>query len=191
MQPRFAHGVFIALLLAGVAATTHAQPVQQSWGAVDAALGRSGMTQPDGVRRYGFPRSDLHVQLDGVAIRPALALGSWLAFESMGRRSMVMGDLVLTPDEVSPVLSELLKDGIRVTAVHNHLLRSSPAVMYMHVMGVGDPTRLAAGLHSALALSHTPLQPPATSACPSALPAPPSSATRRGAVPRRARAPDR
>lgn len=134
-----------------------------SWAAVDQALGRAGTTQPDGVRRYGFPRSDLHVQLDGVVIKPALALGGWLAFEPMATDSVVMGDLVLTPDEVGAVMSELLKGGIAVTAVHNHLLRSSPQTVYLHVMGRGDPARLAAALHAALARSRTPLAPlPAT-----------------------------
>ncbi len=127
-----------------------------SWTAVDQALGRTGTTQPDGVRRYGFPRSDLHVTLDGVTIRPALALGGWLAFQPMGSNAVVMGDLVLTPEEVNPVMSALLKGGIQVTAVHNHLLRSSPQTIYMHVHGSGAPARLAATLHSALALSHTP-----------------------------------
>ena len=134
-----------------------AQP-QPAWAAVDQALGRPGTTQPDGVRRYGFPRSDLHVQLDGVTIKPALALGGWLAFEPMGTSSMVMGDLVLTPEEVNPVMSELLKGGIQVTAVHNHLLRSSPPTVYMHVRGQGDPAKLAAALHAGLAVSHTPLR---------------------------------
>ena len=145
------------------------QALQTSWIAVDQALGRGGTTQADGVRRYGFPRSDLHVQLDGVAIKPALALGSWLAFRPMGASSAVMGDLVLTPDEVSPVMSELLKGGIQVTAVHDHLLRSSPQTIYMHVRGQGDPARLAATLHSALALSHTPLQAPPPAAAQPAL----------------------
>ena len=129
---------------------------QANWTALDQALGRTGTTQPDGVRRYGFPRSDLHVTLDGVTIRPALALGGWLAFQPMGSNAVVMGDLVLTPEEVNPVMSALLKGGIQVTAVHNHLLRSSPQTIYMHVHGSGDPARLAATLHSALALSHTP-----------------------------------
>jgi Domain of Unknown Function (DUF1259) len=132
------------------------QPANPSWTSVDQALGRSGTTQPDGVRRYGFPRSDLHVTLDGVTIKPALALGGWLAFEPMGSSAMVMGDLVLTQDEVNPVMSELLKGGIHITAVHNHLLRSSPMTIYMHVEGRGDPARLAETLHAALALSHTP-----------------------------------
>jgi hypothetical protein len=118
------------------------------------------MTQPDGVRRYGFPRSDLKVTLDGVQIKPALALGSWLAFQPAGANTVVMGDLVLTPDEINPVMSALLDGGIRVTAVHNHLLRASPETFYLHVLGQGDPARLAAALRAALALSHTPLTAP-------------------------------
>lgn len=144
-----------------------AQAAQSSWSAVDQALGRAGTTQPDGVRRYGFPRSDLNVELDGVTIKPALALGGWLAFQPMGSDTGVMGDLVLTPDEVNPVMSALLNGGIQVTAVHNHLLHASQQTVYMHVSGQGDPAKLAATLRAALALSHTPLQAP-----PAAVPAP-------------------
>lgn len=159
-----------AAMLMSLAAPAQAQPAP-SWTSIDQALGRSGTTQPDGVRRYSFPRSDLKVELDGVAIKPALALGGWLAFEPMhrSRRGMVMGDLVLTQDEVNPVMNELLKEGLTITAVHNHLLRSSPVTMYMHVRGEGDLGRLAASLHSALALSHTPLQPPSPAAAAPAL----------------------
>src|SRR5256885_12193683 len=74
-----------------------AQPAPAAWTAVDQALGRAGTPQPDGVRRYAFPRSDLRVQLDGVTIKPALALGGWAAFQPMGASSVVMGDLVMTP----------------------------------------------------------------------------------------------
>jgi hypothetical protein len=150
------------------AQSTQSKQIARSWTAVDQALGRSGTTQPDGVRRYSFPRSDLKVELDGVTIKPALALGSWLAFEPVGRsgRGMVMGDLVLTQDEVNPVMGELLRDGIKVTAVHNHLLRSSPSIMYMHVQGEGELGRVATSLHAALGLSHTPLQPPSSAAAP-------------------------
>lgn len=159
-----------AAMLMSLAAPAQAQPAP-SWTSIDQALGRSGTTQPDGVRRYSFPRSDLKVELDGVAIKPALALGGWLAFEPMhrSRRGMVMGDLVLTQDEVNPVMNELLKEGLTITAVHNHLLRSSPVTMYMHVRGEGDLGRLAASLHSALALSHTPLQPASPAAAAPAL----------------------
>jgi hypothetical protein len=156
----------LALAASGfVAGAVSSQPASQSWTSVDQALGRVGTTQPDGVRRYGFPRSDLHVILDGVTIKPALALGGWLAFEPMPTGgAVVMGDLVLTPGEVNPVMGELLKGGLHVTAVHNHLLRSSPETIYMHVEGRGDPARMAMTLHAALALSHTPpsAQPAAT-----------------------------
>lgn len=144
-----------------IASSAMAQPQGANWAAVDQALGRPGTTQADGVRRYGFPRSDLHVVLDGVTIKPALALGGWIAFQPAGNGATVMGDLVLTSEEVNPVMSALLAGGMQVTAVHNHLLRSSPQTIYMHVLGRGEPARLASTLHTALALSHTPAQVPA------------------------------
>ena len=149
--------------------TQSVQATQQDWSAVDKALGRAGTVQADGVRRYSFPRSDLIVQLDGVQIKPALALGSWLAFQPMGGDSIVMGDLVLTQDEVNPVMAALLNGGIDVTAVHNHLLRASPQTIYMHVRGKGDPAHLAATLRGALALSHTPLAAPPPAPTPAAI----------------------
>lgn len=157
-----ARGYLLALLAAAfvaASAPTHAQtpPAKQDrWKLVDEALGRGGTLQPDGVRRYSFPRSDLRVQLDGVAVKPALALGSWLAFQPMGDQAMVMGDLVLTHEEVNPVMTQLLQNGLTVTALHNHLLRSSPATMYMHVRGHGDPWKMAVALRTALAKSATP-----------------------------------
>jgi len=144
--------------------TTPIQANADRWALVDEGLGRGGTTQPDGVRRYSFPRSDLNVQLDGVTIKPALALGSWLAFMPMGDQAMVMGDLVLTHEEVNPVMSKLLASGFTVTALHNHLLRSSPATMYMHVSGHGDPWNLATSLRSALSESRTPMTLPAKAA---------------------------
>src|SRR3954468_3650892 len=131
------------------------------WPAVDRALGRPGTVQAGGVHRYGFPRTDLHVTLDGVPIRPALALGSWVAFRDMGDRAEVMGDLVLTHSEVNAVLSRLLEGGLTITALHNHLLRSSPATLYMHIDGHGDAVALAAAIRRALEASATPLAPPA------------------------------
>lgn len=107
--------------------------------------------------RYSFPRSDLQVQPDGVKIEPSLALGSWLAFQPMGEHVMVMGDLVLTHDEVNPVITRLLDGGIKITALHNHLLRSSPATMYLHVEGHGDPWDLSVALGTAISQSATPI----------------------------------
>src|SRR6516165_3620410 len=124
---------------------------------VGAALGKTGTTAPGGIYRVGLPRTDLKVTLDGVELKPGFALGSWLAFEKMGDQGMVMGDLVLTMDEVAPVMTKLAAGGIEVTALHNHLLRNQPFTMYMHVQGNGDPVKLAAVLHAALAESKTPL----------------------------------
>jgi hypothetical protein len=93
----------------------------------------------------------------------------------MGKDSaMVMGDLVLTMDEVSPVMAKLVAGGIEVTALHNHLLRNQPFTMYMHVMGMGDPVKLATALHAALAASKTPLPAAAPGAEQSAAGPPPA-----------------
>ena len=131
-----------------------------NWPSVDAALGRSGTVQAGDVHRYSFPRSDLVVTLDGTRIKPALALGSWLAFRDMGDHAEVMGDLVLTQQEVNPVLSRLLEGGLTITALHNHLLRSTPGTMYMHVQGLGDAVKLAITLRTALSASRTPTNAP-------------------------------
>jgi hypothetical protein len=131
------------------------------WSAVDQALGRKGATQPGGVMRYGFPRSDLQVTASGVRLKPALALGSWVAFLSTGGgHAMMMGDLVLTEDEVGPVMRRLQQGGVEQTALHNHLLHESPHVMYMHVAGRGDPAKLAQAVRAALAESATPMETP-------------------------------
>src|SRR5215208_1750189 len=155
-----------ALLVFAIAAPASAEP---DWKAVGQALGKEGAAAAGGVYRVGLPRTDLKVTLDGVEIKPGFALGSWLAFKPMGNDGMVMGDLVLTGDEVNPVMKKLLENGIEVTALHNHLLRSEPGTMYMHVAGHGDPVKLARALHDGLALSKTPMGPPAAAAAPPTL----------------------
>jgi hypothetical protein len=151
----------VVVVAAALAAPALAAP---DWSKVDQAIGRSAPTMPGDVHRYGFPRSDLHVTVDGVTLLPALALGGWLAFRAEDDGAMVMGDLVLTEDEINPVMSKLLQGGIAVTAVHNHLLRAQPATFYMHIDGHGDAVALATTLHDALSASHTPLAPPAAGA---------------------------
>jgi hypothetical protein len=131
---------------------------EADWKKVDEALGRQGAMQSGEVYKYSFPRSDLKVTLDGVPVKPALALGSWVAFTGNGDHAMVMGDLVLTEDEIAPVMKQLVQDGLEVTAVHNHILRASPATLYMHIAGTGDPTKLGKAIHGALAKSKTPLE---------------------------------
>jgi Domain of Unknown Function (DUF1259) len=82
------------------------------WGKVAAELGKSGSNMPGGVYRVGLPRTDLHVTLDGVELKPGFALGSWLAFRPEGNEAMVMGDLVLTETEIAPVMTKLADGGI-------------------------------------------------------------------------------
>jgi len=157
----------------GAVTLAFAVPAQADpdWKVVAQALGKEGSVMSGGVYRVGLPRSDLKVRLDGVEIKPALALGSWLAFQPMGdKEAMVMGDLVLTHEEANPVMKVLAENGLEITALHNHLLRSEPATMYMHVAGHGDAVKLATTLREALGQSRTPLgggtasssQPPAT-----------------------------
>jgi hypothetical protein len=128
------------------------------WSAVERALGRKGTINPGDVMKFSFPRSDLSVTLAGVQLKPALALGSWVAFKRIGSGvTMVMGDLVLTQEEVGPVMQRLQDLGVDQTALHNHLLMESPRVMYMHISAHGDEAKIARALHDALALSKTPL----------------------------------
>jgi Domain of Unknown Function (DUF1259) len=101
-------------LLVGVCGSAFA--AEEGWqGRVGEALGKGGAVMPGGVYRIGLPRSDLKVTLDGVELKPGFALGGWLAFEKMGEQGMVMGDLVLTMEEVSPVMKKLAEDGIEIT----------------------------------------------------------------------------
>jgi len=138
------------------------------WAKVDGVFGRASAVGGS-VHRWGFPRSDLQVTLDGVTIRPTLALGGWIAFQPMGNMAMAMGDLVLLQSEISPVMAKLLEGGLEVTAVHNHLLRSEPLTFYMHVGGHGDPVKMAETIREALAVSKTPLTPPTPPAQPPAI----------------------
>jgi len=146
-------------LAAAVAITALCTPTAHAatdWDAVAQALGKSGTEMPGGVYRVGLPRNDLHVQLDGIELKPGFALGSWVAFSPMGQQAMVMGDLVLTEDEIEPVMKSLLDSGLQVTALHNHLFNARPMPFYMHIGGTGDPAKMAGAIHTALALSKTP-----------------------------------
>jgi hypothetical protein len=98
----------------------------------------------------------MKVVKDGVTVAPGLALGSWVAFKKMGNEAMVMGDLVLSEEEIEPVMLKLQQEGIEQTSIHNHLLGESPRVIYMHIEGHGDPVALARSLASAIALTKTP-----------------------------------
>jgi Domain of Unknown Function (DUF1259) len=147
------------LIIVGAIGASTSVPCAQAidWQKVDDAFGRKPAVVAGDVHRYGFPRTDLNVTLDGVAIKPALALGGWVAFKPMHGDAMVMGDLVLLQTEINPVMTTLIENGIDITAVHNHLLRANPASFYMHVGGMGDPIKMANAIRAALAESKTPL----------------------------------
>lgn len=164
-----------ALALVGCAAgETAQQPAQGSgqatgadWKAVEQAMGRSGAMQPGDVYRFSMPRSDLKVATKGVEIKPALALGSWAAFKMMGNQAMVMGDIVMTEDEVNPVISRLQQGGVEQTAVHHHITGESPRVLYVHIGAHGDLVKLAETISAALKLTKTPAPAPNSSPAPS------------------------
>jgi Domain of Unknown Function (DUF1259) len=130
---------------------------------LETIIGRPG-TVIGNVTKFAFPRTDLAIDVDGIRIKPALALGSWAAFNG----TMVMGDLVLTEDEVNDVISALAAGGIETSAVHNHLLHESPRVVYVHFEGHGDASAMARALSTALGQTKTPM----TVAAPPAAPAP-------------------
>jgi hypothetical protein len=135
------------------------QTTPDEWKTVEQAMGKTGSLQPGAVFKIGLPRNDLAVTVRGVAINPLLALGSWIAFKKTGKDALVMGDLVLTEDEVGPVMWSLQESGIEQSALHNHVFDESPRVMYMHIHGHGDAEQLAAAIRRALSYTKTPLGP--------------------------------
>jgi len=164
---RFVSALLIGGVILSSATAVFAQDID--WQKVDDAFGRKAAVVAGDVHRYGFPRTDLTVTLDGVTIKPALALGGWVAFKTMGGEVMAMGDLVLLDTEIKPVMTKLIESGLDITAVHNHLLRGSPATFYMHVGGHGDPVKMATAIRAALAESKTPLTAPAPASAPPAI----------------------
>ena len=154
----------LGFLVSAAAAPASAQSPKQDWRAVDRAIGRPGSMQPGDVQKYSFPRADLQVAVADVEVKPALALGSWVAFKATaagGGEAMAMGDLVLLESEVAPVMSKLQSMGVEATALHNHLQGESPAVMYLHIQARADAVKIAEAVRAALALTKTPSGSPA------------------------------
>ena len=157
-------GFALALPAAGALAQQQGQAAATAGANADwqrtiaSTLGKPGTEMPGDVYRVALPRTDLHVMLDSVQLRPGFALGSWVAFHPQGQELMVMGDLVLLEREIAPVMRRLAEGGVEVTALHNHLLRGQPETMYLHVAGQGDAARLATALRTALKESATPLE---------------------------------
>jgi hypothetical protein len=162
----------VATVIASGGAAAAGAPLGQTtpvdWNAVQDAVGRPGTMMPGDVFRIGMPRTDLKVTVNNVPVQAGFALGSYAAFKQYDDGTMVMGDLVLLDQEVSPVMSAMFSNGFEVSALHNHLNNMSPHVMYMHYEGHGDALERAQALHQALAASATPLSP--------AVPPPPAAA---------------
>ncbi len=140
---------------------------QNDWASVEKVFGKKGTVQGD-VFKISYPRTDLNVKVKGFAVAPGLALGSWVGFMSMSKdmampRTMesnpatMMGDLVLLDTEVPAVLKKLVEEGLKITAIHNHLINETPNVKYVHFSGTGDPVKLAQAIKSVLQVTGTPL----------------------------------
>lgn len=122
------------------------------WKPVADILGRTGKLNDGSVYKIGFARSDLSVQTKGVTVAPALSLGSWVAFaRTPDGQTMLMGDLVVTEDELASVTDAVQAGGLQQTALHKHLLEQSPPIWWTHIAGHGDAADLARAVRSALA----------------------------------------
>src|SRR3569832_2315015 len=154
----------LTLLVLPVSQQADAQPAPSPAGTLDqkkieAVFDRPGAMQNE-VFKVAFPRNDLHVTLDGIPIKPALALSSWAAFKPAGNEAVVLGDLVVKEEELRPVEAKLKEREFEITAVHNHLSGERPKVMYVHFIGKGIAEQLARNLREALRLTRTPLKAP-------------------------------
>src|SRR5262245_56186179 len=123
---------------------------------IEQLTGAKGRLDSEGVFKVSVPRTDLAVTVGGVKLAPASGLTSWAAFQRAGAGEMVMGDLVLTEDQVNPVMSAALEGGLEVTALHNHFLGESPRVMFMHIAGTGGPNRLPEAVGKVFAMLRIP-----------------------------------
>ncbi len=149
---------------AGAVLTTAAAAQGPDWHAVDSAMGRTAVVQPGDIHRFNFPRGDLAVTVGAVRILPAFALGGWAAFAPHGAEVLVMGDLVLTAEELGPVLAKLQEGGVEQSAIHHHLVGEMPRVLYVHIHAHGDAVRLAKAIHAAVALTKAPAPAPPAAA---------------------------
>ena len=153
----------LVILLCALSISWMAEGQTLNTSAIHQGLDRSGQKTGE-VYKVGFPRTDLHVTVYGLAIKPGLALGSWAAFAGTDDKALVMGDPVLLEDERNPVMDKLRASGFEITAIHNHLINETPHVLYVHYMGHGPTAQLASSLKNALSASRTPLEKPAPAA---------------------------
>lgn len=110
--------------------------------AIQRVMGMKG-TYNKGEYKVTVPQNDLSIMVDGFKIIPAMGLGTWVAFTPSGKGAMVMGDIVVTETDLKPVQEEIIRQGLTITAIHNHFVRNHPNVMYMHLGGSGNTEQMA------------------------------------------------
>ena len=159
-----------AAILIVFSSPANAQDIPAQYQQVLTTLGRQGDYKAN-VLRVNIPRNDVSVTVAGVKTPTPFGFGGWVAMTKGDSMDVMMGDLVLTQDEVNPVMSALLDNGLDVTALHNHFFWDEPRMLYMHVHGHGTPADLARRLKPALDLigKGAAAAPPAAPAAPSAL----------------------
>jgi hypothetical protein len=124
-------------------------------GAIERLTGaKGGFDEKESVFKVSVPRKDLSVTIAGVKMTPPMGLTSWAAFKNDGKEDMVMGDMVMTEDQVWPVMSAALDNGLQVTALHNHFIWDSPRIMFMHIGGMGPEQELATAVGKVFATIH-------------------------------------
>ena len=144
--------ILTLVIALGFAGAVAAQDMPADYAAVLKTIGKQGDFK-DGVLKVNVPRSDLKVTVDGIATPTPFGFGGWFALsKGNGGNDVMMGDLVLTEQEVNPVMSAILQNGLEVTALHNHFFYDSPRIFYMHVHGSGRAADIATKIAPALAL---------------------------------------
>ena len=160
----------LSVAILAAAASASAQEVPSEYKAVLSVLGKTGDFK-DGVLKVNIPRTDLRVSIKQRSAPTPFGFGGWVAFTKGDEGHEVMrGDLVLTEDEVNPVMSAILGNGLEVTALHNHFFWEQPRVFYMHVHGMGTAAEIAKKLQPAIRLIDAAVKraPPATTGAPAA-----------------------
>ena len=139
----------VALLFTALALARPAAAKEPDAGTIERITGLAPEVK-DGVAKVSVPRSDLSVTVDGVRLAPFQGLTTWAAFARSGDKTIVMGDMTLAEDEVSPAMSAALDNGLEVTALHNHFSFDHPPILFMHIGGTGTTERLATGVRKTL-----------------------------------------
>src|SRR5574339_172217 len=139
--------VFVFILYAGFAQNKNSNRMTEKISALDTALIRSitGIlgTAKGGEYKITVPQNDLNIEVDGFKIIPPMGLGTWIDFIPSHDGAMLMGDVILTETDLKPVQQEVIRQGLTITAIHNHFVRNHPNVMYMHIGGSGKTEEMA------------------------------------------------